>query len=180
LSAVALDAGKLSLTAAGSEDFAFGILLDPQVDTTHAFSDGSVTGSIARAGSFQGEALIVASGTDAAKVTARLRYQGIYVNGAIVAPTTAEAIVPATTDEAPPPSRKGKPLRLSVSVALGGRYIRAGDELPPDLKVPQHPGVPGCTLNYRRGGGEGGVSRDLPSQEHFEKRKFHFKPLKTR
>jgi hypothetical protein len=86
LSAVAADAGKLTLTTSGSEDLAYGILLDEQVDTATPYSDGSVTGSIARAGSFRGPALKVATGTDVAKVTARLRDQGIYVHGAIVAP----------------------------------------------------------------------------------------------
>jgi hypothetical protein len=87
LSAVVADAGKLTLTAAGSEDLAYGVLLDPQIDTTASFSDGSVTASIARAGSFRGQALIIAAGTDAAKVTVRLRDVGIYTEGPILVPT---------------------------------------------------------------------------------------------
>jgi hypothetical protein len=86
LSAIVADAGKLTLTAAGSEDLAYGILLDEAVDTTQAYSDASVTGSVARAGSFRGPALRVATGTDVAKVTARLRDQGIYTHGPITAP----------------------------------------------------------------------------------------------
>jgi hypothetical protein len=87
LSAVATDAGKLTLTAAGSEATAFGILLDPSVDTVAPFTDGSVTARVARAGSFRGPALIVGVGTDAAALVARLRDQGIYTHGAITVPT---------------------------------------------------------------------------------------------
>jgi hypothetical protein len=86
LSAVALDAGKLTLTTAGSEATAFGILLDPEVDTAAAFSDGSVTCSVARAGSFRGPALIVGSGTNGVTLSDRLRDVGIYVHGAIPIP----------------------------------------------------------------------------------------------
>jgi hypothetical protein len=97
LSAVALDAGKLTLTTAGSEATATGILLDSAIDTAVVLSDGSVTGSIARAGSFRGPALIVGTGTDAAALVAHLRDQGIYVHGAITVPTAAalEAEAPA-------------------------------------------------------------------------------------
>lgn len=59
LSSVVADAGKLTLTVGGSEATAYGILLDKSVDTTAPFSGGSVTASVARAGSFRGEALIV-------------------------------------------------------------------------------------------------------------------------
>jgi hypothetical protein len=83
LSAVAADAGKLTLTTAGSEATAFGVLLDPEIDTSLPFSDGSITGSVARAGSFRGPALICGAETDAAALTARLRDQGIYVHGPI-------------------------------------------------------------------------------------------------
>jgi len=56
LSAVAADGGKLTLTTAGSEASAYGILLDPSIDTAANFGDGSVSGSVARAGSFKGQA----------------------------------------------------------------------------------------------------------------------------
>ena len=52
-------AGKLDATTAGNEAQAFGVLLDASVDTGAKFSDGSVTGSIAKAGSFRGPALNV-------------------------------------------------------------------------------------------------------------------------
>jgi hypothetical protein len=87
LSAVAADAGKLTLTTAGSEATAFGILLDPEIDTAQAYSDGSVTCSVARAGSFRGTALIVGVGTNAVTLTERLRDIGIFVYGAITVPT---------------------------------------------------------------------------------------------
>jgi hypothetical protein len=64
LSAVAADGGKLTLTTAGSEATAYGILLDESVDTGVAYSDGSVTCSVARAGSFRAAALIVGVGTN--------------------------------------------------------------------------------------------------------------------
>ena len=56
LSAVVADGGKLSLTAGGAEATAYGILLDKAVDTAAAYSGGSVTASVARAGSFRGPA----------------------------------------------------------------------------------------------------------------------------
>jgi hypothetical protein len=89
LSAVALDAGKLTLTTAGSEAVAYGILLDPVIDTaaSAAFTDGTVTASIARAGTFRGAALIVGVGTNVAALTSTLRDIGIFTEGAIVAPT---------------------------------------------------------------------------------------------
>jgi hypothetical protein len=99
LSAVATDAGKLTLTTAGSEAVAYGILLDEVVDTTVAYSDGSVTCSVARAGSFRGPALIVGAGTNGVTLADRLRDIGIFTHGAITVPTAAEAEAPA---ESPP------------------------------------------------------------------------------
>jgi hypothetical protein len=55
-------AGKLELTVAANQATAYGVLLDPSVDTAAKFSDNSVTGSVARAGSFRGPALIVGAG----------------------------------------------------------------------------------------------------------------------
>ena len=83
LSAVAADGGKLTLTVGGSEATAYGVLLDVSVDTTAAYSGGSVTASVARAGSFKGEALIVGAGTNVALLATNLRDIGIYVEGAI-------------------------------------------------------------------------------------------------
>jgi hypothetical protein len=87
LSAVAADAGKLTLTTAGSEGTAYGILLDESIDTAVTFTGGTVTASVARAGSFRGPALRVGVGTDAAALLARLRDQGIFVHGAVTVPT---------------------------------------------------------------------------------------------
>jgi hypothetical protein len=81
--------GKLTASTAGNEMQAFGILLDPSIDTASAFSDGTVTASVARAGSFKGPALIVGVGTDPVKLTGALRQQGIYVEGLITVPATA-------------------------------------------------------------------------------------------
>jgi Bacteriophage lambda head decoration protein D len=83
LSSVVADAGKLTLTVGGSEATAYGILLDKSVDTTAPFSGGSVTASVARAGSFRGEALIVGAGTDEAALAKQLRLIGIFTEGAI-------------------------------------------------------------------------------------------------
>jgi hypothetical protein len=95
------DAGKLVKTTAGNEAQAFGVLLEPSVDTAQHFGDGSVTGSIARAGSFRGQALIVGVGTNVATLTAQLRLLGIFVEGAIVAPVAAtlETEAPAPAEE---------------------------------------------------------------------------------
>jgi hypothetical protein len=101
LSAVAADAGKLTLTSAGSEASAFGVLLDEVVDTGVTYSDGSVSCSVARAGSFRGPALIVGVGTNGITLSDRLRDQGIYVHGPISVPTAEEAEASA---ESEPPS----------------------------------------------------------------------------
>ena len=85
----------------------YGILLDANVDTAQAFSDSSVTGSIARAGSFKGPKLIVGVGTNVSTLTDALRKNGIYVEGAIVAPlaaampSEAETPAPAETEATP-------------------------------------------------------------------------------
>jgi hypothetical protein len=80
------DAGKLVLLTAGTESAAYGILLEPKVDTAVLLSDGSVTGSVARAGSFKGPALVVPVGINAATLTTRLRELGIFVEGPIIVP----------------------------------------------------------------------------------------------
>ena len=76
---------------AGTEAQAYGILLDPAIDTSQAFGDGSVTGSIAKAGSFRGPALIVPAGIDAGLVSVALRGRGIFVEGAIPVPAALAA-----------------------------------------------------------------------------------------
>ena len=80
------DAGKLVPLTATTEASAYGVLLDPSIDTSAAFSDGSVTGSIARAGSFKGSALIVPPGVDAGLIAVALRGRGIFVEGSIPVP----------------------------------------------------------------------------------------------
>jgi hypothetical protein len=85
------DLGKLILTAAGNEATAYGVLLDPEVDTAVAFSDGSVTGSVARAGTFRGPSLIVSMGINAVTLTDTLRKNGIFTEGPITVPLAAAA-----------------------------------------------------------------------------------------
>ncbi len=98
LSAVAADGGKLTLTVGGQEASAYGILLDASVDTTTAYGNGTVTGSVARAGSFRGAALVVGAGTDEAALAKQLRLIGIFVEGPIAAVALASG--------APPEERK--------------------------------------------------------------------------
>ena len=76
------DIGKLVKLTAGTEAQAYGVLLDPAIDTSVAFGDGSVTGSIAKAGSSRGPALIVPAGVDAGLIAVSLRGRGIFVEGA--------------------------------------------------------------------------------------------------
>ena len=85
------DVGKLVKLTAGTEAQAYGVLLDPSIDTSAAFGDGSVTGSIAKAGSFRGPALIVPAGIDAGLVSVALRGRGIFVEGPITVPAAAAA-----------------------------------------------------------------------------------------
>jgi hypothetical protein len=84
--------GKLDATTSGNEAQAYGILLDATVDTTlsAAFSDGTVTGSVARAGSFRGPAPIVGTGTNVATLTDALRKNGIFIEGPVTVPVTKE------------------------------------------------------------------------------------------
>jgi Bacteriophage lambda head decoration protein D len=83
------DIGKLVLLSATTEAQAYGVLLDPSIDTAAPFSDGSVTGSIAKAGSFKGSALIVPAGVDAGLIAVALRGRGIFVEGPITVPAAA-------------------------------------------------------------------------------------------
>ena len=85
----AADVGKLVKLSATTEAHAYGILLDPAIDTTVAFSDGSVTGSVAKVGSFQGSALIVPAGVDAGLIAVALRGRGIFIEGPITVPAAA-------------------------------------------------------------------------------------------
>jgi hypothetical protein len=91
-SVLSLAAGKLELAAAANQASAYGILLDPAVDTAAKFADGTVTGSVARSGSFRGAALIVSTGTDAAALKDKLRDLGIFVEGPITVPAATSAL----------------------------------------------------------------------------------------
>jgi hypothetical protein len=95
---LSLVAGKLELTVAANQASAYGVLLDSSVDTAAAFSNNSVTGSVARAGSFRGPALIVGVGVDPIALAGVLRDHGIYIEGPITVPTSLEA---AEAPEAP-------------------------------------------------------------------------------
>ena len=110
LSAVAADNGKLSLTAGAAEASAYGILLDKSVDTGVANSTGTVTGSVARAGSFRGPALIVGAGTDEALLARTLRQNGIFVEGPI-APVALAAKAPEEE------SKNERPVASAESIA---------------------------------------------------------------
>lgn len=88
-SGTAGDIGKLVKLSPTTEAQAYGVLLDPSIDTAVPFSDGSVTGSIAKAGSFRGAALIVPTGIDAGLVSVALRGRGIFVEGPITVPVAA-------------------------------------------------------------------------------------------
>jgi Bacteriophage lambda head decoration protein D len=92
------DIGKLVLLAAGTEAQSYGVLLDPAIDTGAAFSDGSVTGSIAKSGTFKGSALIVPAGVDAGLIAVALRGRGIFVEGPITVPAAA-AVLEEERDE---------------------------------------------------------------------------------
>ena len=91
-SGTAGDIGKLVKLSATTEANAYGILLDEAVDTGAAYSDGSVTGSIAKAGSFRGPALIVPTGVDAGLIAVALRGRGIFVEGPITVPPAAAVL----------------------------------------------------------------------------------------
>lgn len=98
-SGTAGDIGKLVLLTAGTEAQAYGVLLDPAIDTAAAFSDGTVTGSIAKSGTFKGSALLVPAGVDAGLISVALRGRGIFVEGAITPGATTLAAEPEATEE---------------------------------------------------------------------------------
>jgi hypothetical protein len=83
------DIGKLVKVSATTEANAYGILLDPAIDTAAVYSDGSVTGSIAKSETFKGSALIVPAGVDAGLIAVALRGRGIFVEGPITVPAAA-------------------------------------------------------------------------------------------
>jgi hypothetical protein len=85
---LAVDAvgGKLIKVAATGEANTYGILLDPSIDTAVHNSDGSVSASVAKKGTFRGAALIVSVGTNVAIVADTLRDKGIYTEGSIPVP----------------------------------------------------------------------------------------------
>ena len=91
-SGTAGDVGKLVPLSAGTEAQAYGVLLDPSIDTAAAFSDGTVTGSIAKAGSFKGSALRVPTGVDPGLIAVALRGRGIFVEGPITVPPAAAVL----------------------------------------------------------------------------------------
>jgi hypothetical protein len=72
-------------------------LLDAAVDTAEKFSNGTVTGSVAKAGSFRGQALIVGVGTNVQTLVDSLRRNNINVEGAIPVPVAAAE--PASAQE---------------------------------------------------------------------------------
>jgi hypothetical protein len=96
-SVLALVSGKLELVTATNQATVYGVLLDPSIDTAAKFSDNSVTGSVARAGSFRGAALIVGAGVDPVALAADLRDRGIYTEG----PITVPAVLAAEPETAP-------------------------------------------------------------------------------
>ena len=100
------DIGKLVKLTAGTEAASYGILLDESIDTAVAFSDGSVTGSIAKAGSFKGSQLLVPTGVDAGLIAVALRGRGIFVEGPITVPAALAAT--ATTEKEAPREREVK------------------------------------------------------------------------
>jgi hypothetical protein len=80
---ISLDAGgKGVIAAAGNEAQAYGILLDESLDTTVT----SPVGSVARAGSFKANQLIVSTGTNATMLTSALRQAGIFLEGDLIVP----------------------------------------------------------------------------------------------
>jgi hypothetical protein len=78
--------GKGELAAAGNENNSFGILLDSAIDTAVPFSNGNVTGSVGRHGSYKADQLLVGVGTDAVKLEASLRQEGCLLEGSLVVP----------------------------------------------------------------------------------------------
>ena len=64
----------------------------PRLTLPLLFSDGTVTGSIAKAGSFRGPALIVPAGVDGGLIAVALRGRDIFVEGPITVPAAVQAL----------------------------------------------------------------------------------------
>ena len=119
------DIGKLVPLTASTEAAAYGVLLDAAVDTGQAFSNGSVTGSIARAGSFRGAALVVANGVDPGLVAVALRGRGIFTEGPI---TPQPAAAAATEGEAETERRAGEERPVASKESLERRQREEDEE----------------------------------------------------
>ena len=106
----------------------YGMLLDEAIDTGAAYSDGRVTGSIAKAGSFRGAALIVPNGVDAGLIAVALRGRGIFVEGPITVPPAA-AVLEGEEQRGREPSRGRTPMSPPQNrwhVAVSKRTKNAG------------------------------------------------------
>ena len=98
------------------------MLLDPSVDTSIPFSGGQVTGSVARAGSFKGPALIVPTGINAATLTTRLRELGIFIEG--------QSLFRSHCRQRQRQHRQQvHEVKLGVNLIAHGRYWTAGQEI---------------------------------------------------
>ena len=111
------DIGKLVPLTAGTEAQSYGVLLDASVDTAAPFTDGSVTGSIAKAGSFKGSALIVPTGVDAGLIAVALRGRGIFIEGPITVPAAMAAATAETEQQTTP-----APYVASAATAAAKRH----------------------------------------------------------
>ena len=119
------DIGKLVKLSASTEAAAYGVLLDEAVDTGVAYSDGSVTGSVARAGSFRGDALLVPTGVDAGLIAVALRGRGIFVEGPITVPAAAAVLEEEQTEDE---GRRAEPEPYVASAESMARRQREEDE----------------------------------------------------
>jgi hypothetical protein len=77
-------AGILTPTIVGNEASAYGILISRDVDTTKLNEDGTVSGAVARNGSFKAAALTCGVGANVLLIAATLRTLGIILEGILI------------------------------------------------------------------------------------------------
>jgi hypothetical protein len=125
------DVGKLVPLTAGTEAQAYGVLLDPRIDTAVESSTGAVTGSIARAGSFKGEKLIGGVGTNVPALSDAFA-QEWHLRGRADYCSRRGNLRNRRT------SASGRCItlaRLSVNMIARGKYWKAGEDIP-DEELP--------------------------------------------
>jgi hypothetical protein len=132
---LSLVAGKLEKTVAANQGSAYGILLDASIDTAATFTGGSVTGSVARAGSFRDPPCL------SAWVLTRLLCKAFCATMASTSRDDHGAFDDggdrgSARGRDSPPSARAVLLKLGIYFLAKGRYWTPGESIPDELVSP--------------------------------------------